>query len=393
MQGKLWLEPLVPSTGYPAELLSIADELPYLAGKLAGQIAPATAKRLGHLMRVTNSYYSNLIEGQYSEPAELASRSTRRAPKELRELAATHILVQESLERLLARNPDISWETFFSVPMLELIHGRLFDNASPEDLRLGDGRLLVPGQLRSIAQQNVVVGDHYAPGWESVASMLKRLEEVYGGARDPRTQLLCCLAFHHRGAFVHPFEDGNGRLMRMMTHLQLSKLSLGSPLWSISRGLARRQDEYYGRLRAADQSRRGDLDGRGQLSQGALIEFVGFMLEVIKDQILYVTQAMEPKNLREELERVVRFEPKFREAGIKPEAARALHLLLIQGEVTRADFKVYLGLHERTAIDQLKGLIELGVVEAPSPKSRVIFPGIPVWFAQMIFPRLHQRFS
>lgn len=57
-----------------------------------------------------------------------------------------------------------------------------------------------------------------------------------------------------------PFEDGNGRVVRMATHLQLTRIGLGSPLWSISRGLARKQDEYYARLSAADQGRRG---GRG----------------------------------------------------------------------------------------------------------------------------------
>ncbi|MBD8190976.1 hypothetical protein IFR35_00685 [Pseudomonas fluorescens] len=72
--------------------------------------------------------------------------------------------------------------------------------------------------------------------------------------------------------------------------------------------------------------------------------------------------------------------------------AKAIHILLTQGEIARADFKVFSGLHDRVASDQLKKLIDLGVVEAPSAKSRSIFPGLPVWFAQMIFPDLHRRF-
>ncbi len=223
--------------------------------------------------------------------------------------------------------------------------------------------------------------------------MLTRLQEFYGAASDPRSRLLGVMAYHHRLAFVHPFMDGNGRLVRMLTHLQLVKLGLGSPLWSISRGLARRQQEYYGRLHAADQPRRGDLDGRGQLTQGGLVEFVRFMLEVCRDQILYTTDSLKLLTLRERLDRVVRFEPRFVGAGVKPEAARALHLLLAQGSVTRADFKVYLGMHERMAIEQLKLLIGLGVVESPTPKSRELYPGLPVWFAQLVFPDLHRRFS
>lgn len=393
IQGKHWLEPLLPSGGYPTDVLAMADELPYLVGRLEGAIHPETAKRVGRLMRVTNSYYSNLIEGQFTEPANLAPRVKGRAAKELRELAVTHIVVQETLERALSRYEKLAWGELFSRDMLSSVHRRLFAGASDQDLRIGEGRLLIPGQLRDESQQNVLVGDHAAPGWESIRSMVGRMQEVYGAAQDPRARLLNALAYHHRLAYTHPFEDGNGRLIRMMTHLQLVKIGLGSPLWAISRGLARRQDEYYAKLRAADQPRRGALDGRGQLTQSGLIEFVRFMLEVCKDQINYTTQAMAVQSLRERLERIVRFESRFIEAGVKPEAARALHLLLMQGVVSRVDFKVYLGLHERTAIEQLKTLIKLEVVEAPSPKSRTLHPGLPIWFAQLVFPDLHRRFN
>ncbi|NMY53135.1 hypothetical protein [Pseudomonas sp. WS 5011] len=97
--------------------------------------------------------------------------------------------------------------------------------------------------------------------------------------------------------------------------------------------------------------------------------------------------------LRERLARIVQFEPRFIHAGIKPEGARALYLLIIQGEVLRADFKAYFNLHDKTAANQLKELLLLGVVEAPSPKSRDLYPGFPVWFAQLLFPDLHRRFQ
>jgi Fic family protein len=281
----------------------------------------------------------------------------------------------------------------FALDLLALIHKRLFKGAREDDLRLSDGRFMTPGQLRDVAQQNVTVGGHNAPAWQSVRAMVQRLQQAYGVMGDPRGRLLASLAYHHRLAYVHPFEDGNGRVVRMMTHLQLVKIGIASPLWSISRGLARRQDEYYARLRAADQPRRGDLDGRGQLTQAGLVEFVRFMLGVCIDQIQYTRDALSLPALRDRLETIVRYERRFTEAGVKPEAARALHLLIIQGEVSRADFKVYLGLHDKTAANQLKELIQLGVVEAPSPKSRELYPGFPVWFAQLVFPDLHRRFQ
>lgn len=346
-------------------------------------------------MRITNSYYSNLIEGQYTEPVTLSARVPRRDPKELRELAESHIGVQELLERAVRRpkSIDAPWEMFFAPGLVSVVHRRLFTGASDEDLWLSDGRLLVPGQLRDAAQRNVLVGDHAAPAWESVTPMLTRLQQVYGRQPDLTSRILSSLAYHHRLAFVHPFEDGNGRVVRMITHLQLMRLGLASPLWSLSRGLARKQDEYYRQLRAADQPRRGDLDGRGQLTQSGLFGFVEFMLQVCIDQMEYIEQTMDLVSLRKRLERVIGLEPRFIESGVKQEMAKAIHILLTQGEVARADFKTFSGLHDRVASDQLKKLIDMGVVEAPSAKSRSIFPGLPVWFAQMIFPDLHRRFN
>ena len=68
-------------------------------------------------------------------------------------------------------------------------------------------------------------------------------------------------------SWVHPFRDGNGRSVRLQTHCALFPVSAG--LWSVSRGLARRRDEYYAHLDAADAPRAGDLDGRGNLSDRA----------------------------------------------------------------------------------------------------------------------------
>ncbi|WP_260845868.1 Fic family protein [Pseudomonas azotoformans] len=394
MSGNHWLEPVWPSPSFPASILRTAETLSFRAGKLTGLLPENTAIRIGGLMRITNSYYSNLIEGQFTEPATLSTRVPRRDSKQLRELAESHIGVQALLERTVRRPKsfDAPWSVFFAPEFISVIHRRLFTGASDDDLRLSDGRLMVPGQLRDSAQRNVLVGDHAAPAWEFVAPMLTRLQQVYGGQPDLTSRILSALAYHHRLAFIHPFEDGNGRVVRMITHLQLMRLGLASPLWSLSRGLARKQDEYYGRLRAADQPRRGDLDGRGQLTQGGLFEFVEFMLQVCIDQMEYVEQAMGLVSLRQRLERVIGLEERFIGAGVKPEMAKAIHILLTQGEIARADFKIFSGLHDRVASDQLKKLIDLGVVEAPSAKSRSIFPGLPVWFAQMIFPDLHRRF-
>jgi hypothetical protein len=55
--------------------------------------------------------------------------------------------------------------------------------------------------------------------------------------------------------------------------------------------------------------------------------------------------------------------------------------------------RTFTGLTSRPAIDELSRLIKVGLVESRTPKSRFVTPGLPAWFAQDIFPDLHQRFQ
>jgi len=97
-------------------------------------------------------------------------------------------------------------------------------------------------RLRDEAGINGQAGCHAAPDGSAVTPMLERMQKVYGSMPDPRQRLLAAFALHHRLAWVHPFPDGNGRVVRLLTHLQLFKLGLASPLWSLSRGLAREHE-------------------------------------------------------------------------------------------------------------------------------------------------------
>lgn len=388
-----WLEPLLIDP-VPADMVEMADLMLTLKGRLEGLYPHETADRIAQLLQLTNSFYSNLIEGQYTEPKVIEQKARiKRSAKQLTEIATSHVHLQRALERIIDRDAGPEWPRLFSISLDSLIHRGLFRDASEQELKIeGLEAPMVPGELRDIAQLNVSVGQHDAPAFQAVRPMLERMQVVYGRIADPRYRLIAALAYHHRLAWVHPFPDGNGRVVRMITHLQLLKLGLASPLWSISRGLARNHEAYYQHLAQADQHRQGDLDGRGQLSLKALQAFVRFMLRTCIDQMTYMLDALDRDTLRARIERAVAFDERFIAVGIKPEAARALHILITQGAVLRNDFKVYMGLGERTAISQLKQLVLLGVVDSPSPKSRIIHPGFPVWFAQLVFPDLHKRF-
>ena len=73
--GTHWLEPLMPV--FPNEILHLAEQVPFQAGKLSAMVSPPMLQRVGGLLRVTSSFYSNLIEGQFTEPTRIIGASRR----------------------------------------------------------------------------------------------------------------------------------------------------------------------------------------------------------------------------------------------------------------------------------------------------------------------------
>jgi len=140
------------------------------------------------------------------------------------------------------------------------------------------GFKMAPGLFRSQPGQDVSVGRHIPPGSDRVAGFMRHFEQHYRlSSMGKGGRIITMAATHHRLAYIlHPFPDGNGRVSRLMSHAIGLKASIGaSGLWSVSRGLAKglqSRQEYKRMMDYADTPRQGDLDGRGNLSQKALVD-------------------------------------------------------------------------------------------------------------------------
>src|SRR5207302_2132037 len=122
-------------------------------------------------------------------------------------------------------------------------------------------------------------------------------------------RVLAIPAAHHRLNYIHPFPDGNGRVSRLMSHAMGHSAGIGAHgLWSISRGLARglkSRTEYKQMMDMADTPRQGDLDGRGNLSERALITFIEWFLQICLDQIRFMSGLFEIESLARRLRSLV----------------------------------------------------------------------------------------
>ena len=378
-------EPLLPADARMEPLLAKAHDLSRVATALAGTRVPP---ELRSLLRNMNSYYTNRIEGQHTRPHEIDQAlrqdfSTDAALAAKQRLAIAHIEAEQALELRYATADGA--QALYTLEALQDIHRALFARLPAADLVTPEQEAIVPGTLRP---RDVRVGQHVAPAHGSVPVFLQRWAAFYGGVRRGEAALVALACAHQRLGWVHPFVDGNGRVMRLHTHTWLTAQGYTGGLWSPLRGFARSTERYYALLADADSLRRGDLDGRGNLSEQALIAWADYVLDTCLDQVRFMASLLDFEAIKSRIEACLVFEATVRKQGVRTEALRGLHYLFLSGEeMQRGDFKSMLGLGERSATDALGALVKRGLLKSDSPQGKVRF-GLPQHALRFLFPQL-----
>lgn len=393
------MEPMLPER--IAGLEDLAREVVARSAALGGQLHPESQRPVIELLRLINSYYSNLIEGHSTHPVDI-ERAMRQdyaaepAKRNLQLESLAHINCQRTIEEWLLREPDLN---VASAEFLCRVHRRLYDQF-PDELRLvkdeetGEVLEVIGGELR---QREIRVGRHIGPLAAALPTFLDRFAGFYRtGAHHGVTPIIAAAASHHRLMWIHPFLDGNGRVTRLYTDACLRRLPLpGYGLWNVSRGLARRRDGYMAALTHGDAPRRNDYDGRGNLSGEGLAQFCRFFLEVCLDQIDYMHGLLQLDSLLGRIRGYVQLRgakiappPKPGLPALKPEAAYMLQEALLRGEVTRGEMIRVSGMAERTGRMLLGQLLNEGLLAANMPKGPVRL-ALPTFVAGYLFPDLY----
>ena len=246
LDGKYWPafvpDPLMPAMVWSDRtiaLLSRADRaLSRLEGRAAGLPSPSL---LSQPMMMRESVASSGIEGTTSNIAEvyqfqLDGRS--KDPDDAREVA-NHI---KALRCGLSRLQDLP----VSLRLIREVHSELMSG-----VRGGDRR---PGEFRTrqviIGRESAgIEGARYVPPPPS--EMLPALYELEAFIHsDPEVPLLVQLALiHYQFEAIHPFEDGNGRVGRLLITLLLCERGyLTHPLLYLSDYFAMFRQDYMDAL-------------------------------------------------------------------------------------------------------------------------------------------------
>jgi Fic family protein len=389
------MEPLFPKEG--KTLAELALKVYADAAELTGLVHPITRKEIARLLRHINSYYSNRIEGEHTTPADIERAikqeySRDESRKRLQLLSVAHIDVQKRIDEWFETEEHLS---VCSTEFLCWIHKEFYERVPDSFLKIyhpdRDEHIeMVPGELR---KEDVIVGNHVPPTWEAVPDFLRRFEEMYASESVyGHKKLIAAAASHHRLTWIHPFLDGNGRVSRLFTYALMRKAGIDSHgLWTLSRGLARREEEYKRMLAYADQTRQGDLDGRGNLSGKALTEFSTFFFEIAEDQISFMKKLLSLDGLYNRITSYVNRRADNTlpdEKPLRPEARHVLTEVMIHGEIARGEVPRLIGLGERTATDLIRTLLDEELVTSESNRSPLRFH-IPSKVVGYYFPDLY----
>lgn len=387
------MEPLLPGSGRE-QLAELTCEILQKGGALSAQIpSPEVRAQAAHLVREMNSYYSNLIEGHRTLPRDIeralqqdfSDNAEQRANQLLNK---AHIEVEQLMVERLCNEPLLS---VHSSDFICWLHAQFYSRLPPELQfsadRQGKRYKINPGAFRDF---EVTVGHHIPPSHDALPQFMRRFEQVYGSHEILATdQLIALAAAHHRIAWIHPFGDGNGRVTRLYSYACLIRSNAhSSGLWTLSRGLARNRDTYFRALASADQTRRNDLDGRGNLSDSALSSFCLFILQTMLDQIDFMSGLFQFDTLAKRIDAYLQFERVDLPAKDRERLAKLLRAAVLEGPIDRGRVAQITGLSPSAARLIIALALSEGLVHSPTPKAplTIVFSAKTL---ESYFPKLY----
>lgn len=385
------IEPCLFEGGVPRLLADLAVEIQKESADVGQGLNKDSLAELADLVRMMNSYYSNLIEGHNTRPLDieraLAGADVDLEKRPLALEAKAHVEVQRGI--------DVAYMTGklpvpVSTKFISATHKSFYDEM-PAEFRVtkrADGTeiAIVPGKFRSSKEEDISVGRHVPPSSEVVQTFMDYFEKRFTAAeKQASSRIISIATAHHRLNYIHPFVDGNGRVSRLMSHAMGLRAGIGgSGLWSISRGLARGlkdRGEYKRMMDSADSPRAGDRDGRGNLSEAALISFSEWFLSVMLDQIRFSKAIFQLDKIQE------RYKDLLVDLKIDGRAIDLVMSIFKFGEMERGDADFVLKMPERTARNVVSKVTEQGFLKSSTPKGpiRVAFP---LEYRERLFPNL-----
>ncbi len=245
-------KPYSPPYSLTSAIVSLVARIGEAVGRLSAHEAAATSLRLRRINRIRTIQGSLAIEGNTLSETQIT------AILEGRHVIAPPREIQEARNAIKAYDRYTQWQPSAEKDLLAA-HGVLMS-----------GLLDAPGHYRSGGVGVMAGGEviHMAPPANRVPLLMRDL--LHWLKTTDEHPLIASSVFHYEFEFIHPFEDGNGRMGRLWQTLILSQWNPLLAHIPVETLIHEHQQEYYAALNRSTEH-----------SDSAA--FIEFMLQMILD--------------------------------------------------------------------------------------------------------------
>ena len=337
--------PLPPAIDLSPAFASFLTEIDQFRSEWRGTsgIAPERLHSLRRLATIESVGSSTRIEGAKLSDSEVEKLLENLQTESFRSRDEAEVAGYARVMEMV----QSAWEDLrMSEPILLQLHRDLLQFSLKDERHRGTWKTL-PNNVAAFDADGRELGIVFATAspFETPLLMEELIQWYVGEERSASIHPLLRIAvFHVVFLAIHPFQDGNGRLARVLTNLQLLRSGYGfASFASLESVIEHRKEAYYLALRRSQGSFAGEaVDWESWVS--FFLRAMLIQIERLRDRLRTL---MNQSALPEEL---------------SPLAGRILHLLSRQETLTVAEVVSVLGASRNTIKDKFTELVDKGHV-------------------------------
>ncbi len=260
----------IPEPKWNSHITETILELERLRVKrLIGEIPPFIFFQLKNIFQIMENIGSARIEGNNTTLSEYVENIIEGKNDESEKLLEIKNL--DDAIRFIEENTDEN--TKISRAYISELHKIITKKLTPPPK--GEGSKL-PGELRK-TNVKINMSKHTPPDYSVLQDYFDELISFINNEYPVQYQLLMIAIFHHRFVWIHPFDNGNGRLVRLLTYALLIKYGFKVKTGRIinpSSVFYSNREKYYDMLSLADN-----------LDDESLLKWADYFLSRLKNEI------------------------------------------------------------------------------------------------------------
>ncbi len=337
---------------FSSPLLDVLTDLEHLRRlQMRGSTPWPVFLQLKNVFHLLESLASARIEGNHTTLADYIETKMGDAPPTtdtLREIANIEAAMSH-IEEAVAPGDSIS------EALIRSLHAMAVEGLEREGDR-------TPGAYRG-GPVTIAKAEHLPPGHLQVPGYMQDLVAFMNRADAPKYDLMKVALAHHRFAWVHPFGNGNGRVVRLLTYALLMKygfrVNAVGRLLNPAAVFCADRERYYGMLAGADTGSDAELEA-----------WCTYVLTGVRDELTKVERLADYNHLKAQVLLPALAYARQRQM-VTPAEEAILSATIKAGLVKAGDLTEAMpGLNPAQRTYQVKKLVDSGMLQPVKPGAR-----------------------